>query len=105
MERSPPGCWGRIRSMRTVNFAFATLVASLAIACGQGVPATATSQTGAPGPGTLSTMGMFLSRTSTFSHKDGDALGKGCDADVKKACGTLKSGDGYVRRLMHCLRT
>jgi hypothetical protein len=47
---------------------------------------------------------MFLSRSSEISNKDGDALGKACSADVKKNCGTIKAGDGYVRRLMYCLR-
>jgi hypothetical protein len=86
--------------MRRYNVAFATIVASFAIACGQGTP-----ETTAPGAGAAavrrSTIGMFLSRYSSFSQKDGDDLAKACAADVKKSCSSLASSS--TSRQMTCL--
>jgi len=86
--------------MRRFIIAFAT-IASFAMACGQGASDMTTS---GANPG-RSTIGMFLSRTSSISFKDGDVLASACAADVQKSCGTLQAGDGFVRRLTACLRT
>ena len=87
--------------MRRYNVAFATIVASFAIACGQGTP-----ETTAPGAGTAvvrrSTIGMFLSRSNSLSQKDGDDLAKACAADVKKSCPTVSSSSS-ARDLAKCL--
>src|SRR2546423_4407611 len=91
---------GGTLSMRFRNVAFATLVACLAFACGRGTNEGDSTTLGAG----RSTIGMFLSRTSSISFKDGDALAKACAADVKKSCGTVQTGDGFVRRLTSCLR-
>jgi len=86
--------------MRRFIVAFAT-IASFAIGCGQG----ASEITASGASSGRSTIGMFLSRTSSISFKDGDALANACAADVQKSCGTLQTGDGFVRRLTACLRT
>jgi hypothetical protein len=87
--------------MRSYNVAFAAMVASFAIACGQGTPAVT-----APAPGSAairrSTIGMFLSRYSSFSQKDGDDLAKACAADVKKSCSSVSSSS-TSRQMANCL--
>src|SRR4051794_2825626 len=100
MKCSRPRLRGRISFMRRFKVAFATVVASFAIACGQGTTEMAA---GSETSG-RSTIGMFLSRSASLSHKDGEDLGKACAADVKKTCGSVQGGDGYVRRLTYCLR-
>jgi hypothetical protein len=84
--------------MRSLNVAFTTVVVLLAAACGQGTaPASLAARGG------NSTIGLFLSRSSSMTSKDGDDLAKACAADVKKFCASVKSGEGYARRLAHCL--
>jgi len=88
--------------MRRYNIAFATIVASFAIACGRGTP-----DATAPGAGAAqqrrSTIGMFLSRSSSLSQKDGSDLAKACAADLKKSCPTVTSSSDGSRALAKCL--
>src|SRR5438067_63308 len=100
--RPDPAARGGSISMRRYNVAFATIVASFAIACGRGTP-----DVTAPGAGAevrRSTIGMFLSRSGSLSQKEGDDLAKACAADVKKSCSTLSSSSGSSRQLAKCLR-
>jgi len=90
--------------MRWSKVAIATVVACCAYACGEGAPSN-TGPGAAAAPRGNSTIGMFLSRSSALSSKDGDDLGKACAADVQKACGKVEAGDNYVRRLTYCLRS
>ncbi|MFL5441602.1 MAG: hypothetical protein ACJ79W_20810 [Myxococcales bacterium] len=90
--------------MRWLKVAIATVVALCTYACGEGAPS-ATAPGAAAARRGSSTIGMFLSRSSALSSKDGDELGKACAADVKKACGSVEPGDNYVRRLTYCLRS
>src|SRR6267154_3921493 len=101
MERSRPGCGGRTHSMRRHHVALATIVVSFAIACGQGTPALTAPGTGAAAV-RRSTIGMFLSRSGSFSQKDRDDLAKACAADVKKSCPTVSSSSS-ARDLAKCL--
>src|SRR5437868_15166144 len=89
MEHNRPRLLGEDLFMRRQNVAFATIVASFAIACGQGTPDQAPPASGAAVR--RSTIGMFVSRASSLSQKDGADLAKAWRADAKNACATLAS--------------